>query len=167
VVPQDAALFNDTIGNNIAYARMDSSSAEVEAAARAALLHGLIDSLPEGYATPVGERGVKFSGGERQRIGIARAILKNPPILIFDEATSALDSVSEDAITRELDRLAHDRTTLIIAHRLSTIVNADAIIVMDSGRIVERGTHAELLRRGGAYARLWLLQQRMAHGEEQ
>jgi ATP-binding cassette subfamily B protein len=161
VVPQDAALFNDTIGNNIAYARLDASGEEVEAAARAALLHGLIDSLPEGYATPAGERGVKFSGGERQRIGIARAILKNPPILIFDEATSALDSVSEHAITRELDRLAHNRTTLIIAHRLSTIVNADAIIVMESGRIVERGTHAELLQREGAYARLWLLQQRM------
>jgi ATP-binding cassette subfamily B protein len=166
VVPQDAALFNDTIGNNIAYARLDSSSEEVEAAARAALLHGLIDSLPEGYATPVGERGVKFSGGERQRIGIARAILKNPPILIFDEATSALDSVSEHAITRELDRLAHNRTTLIIAHRLSTVVNADAIIVMERGRIVERGTHAELLRKQGAYARLWRLQQRAADGED-
>jgi len=162
VVPQDAALFNDTIGNNIAYARMDSSGAEVEAAATAALLHGLIESLPEGYATQVGQRGVKFSGGERQRIGIARAILKNPPILIFDEATSALDSVSEHAITRELDRLARNRTTLIIAHRLSTIVNADAIIVMEKGRIVERGTHAELLRKEGAYARLWTLQQRMA-----
>jgi ATP-binding cassette subfamily B protein len=167
VVPQDAALFNDTIGNNIAYARTDSSSEEVEAAASAALLHGLIGSLPQGYATPVGERGVKFSGGERQRIGIARAILKNPPILLFDEATSALDAVSEHAITRELDRLARNRTTLVIAHRLSTIVNADAIIVMESGRIVERGTHEELLRRDGVYARLWWLQQRMADGEGQ
>jgi len=162
VVPQDAGLFNDTIGSNIAYARVDSSFEEVEAAARAALLHELIERLPEGYATPVGERGVKFSGGERQRIGIARAILKNPPILVFDEATSALDSVSEHAITRALDRLARDRTTLVIAHRLSTIVNADAIIVMEDGRIVERGTHAALLRKEGVYARLWLLQQTQA-----
>jgi ATP-binding cassette subfamily B protein len=160
VVPQDAALFNDTIGNNIAYARPDSSREDVVAAAMAAQLHELIAGLPEGYDSPVGERGVMFSGGERQRVGIARAILKNPPILIFDEATSALDSVSEHAITRELDRLARNRTTLIIAHRLSTIVNADAIIVMENGRIVERGTHAELLRREGAYARLWRLQQR-------
>jgi ATP-binding cassette subfamily B protein len=162
VVPQDAALFNDTIGNNIAYARIDASRDEVVAAARAALLHELIAGLPEGYDSPVGERGVMFSGGERQRIGIARAILRNPAILIFDEATSALDSVSEHAITRELEKLARNRTTLVIAHRLSTIVNADAIIVMENGRIVERGTHAELLRSEGAYAQLWLLQQRMA-----
>jgi ATP-binding cassette subfamily B protein len=161
VVPQDAALFNDTIGNNIAYARIDAAREEVVAAARAAQLHELIAGLPEGYDSPVGERGVMFSGGERQRIGIARAILKDPPILIFDEATSALDSVSEHAITRELERLARNRTTLIIAHRLSTIVNADAIIVMENGRIVERGTHAELLEEGGAYAQLWLLQQRV------
>jgi ATP-binding cassette subfamily B protein len=161
VVPQDAALFNDTIGNNIAYARIDAARDEVVAAARAAQLHELIAGLPEGYDSPVGERGVMFSGGERQRIGIARAILKNPPILIFDEATSALDSVSEHAITQELERLARNRTTLIIAHRLSTIVNADAIIVMENGRIVERGTHAELLEEGGAYAQLWLLQQRV------
>lgn len=162
VVPQDAALFNDTIGNNIAYARIDADREEVVAAARAAQLDGLISALPEGYDSPVGERGVMFSGGERQRIGIARAILKNPPILIFDEATSALDSVSEHAITQELERLARNRSTLIIAHRLSTIVNADAIIVMENGRIVERGTHAELLEQEGAYAQLWLLQQRMA-----
>jgi ATP-binding cassette subfamily B protein len=162
VVPQDAALFNDTIGNNIAYARIDASKEEVVAAARAAQLHGLISALPEGYDSPVGERGVMFSGGERQRIGIARAILKDPPILIFDEATSALDSVSEHAITQELEKLACNRSTLIIAHRLSTIVNADAIIVMENGRIVERGTHAELLEQEGAYAQLWLLQQRMA-----
>jgi ATP-binding cassette subfamily B protein len=161
VVPQDTALFNDTLGANIAYARMGSSRAQVVEACKAAQLHELISSLPEQYDTPVGERGVKISGGEKQRIAIARAILKNPPILIFDEATSALDSDSEHAIAQELDRLSRNRTTLIIAHRLSTIVNANAIIVMDRGRIVERGSHAELLRRKGVYARLWLLQQRM------
>jgi ATP-binding cassette subfamily B protein len=161
VVPQDTALFNDTLGANIAYGRIGASREEVVAAARAAQLDELIASLPEQYDTPAGERGVKISGGEKQRIAIARAILKNPPILIFDEATSALDPDSEHAITEELDRLARNRTTLIIAHRLSTIVNANAIIVMERGRIVERGTHAELLRRKGMYARLWLLQQRM------
>jgi ATP-binding cassette subfamily B protein len=161
VVPQDTALFNDTIGNNIAYGRIGSSPAEVVAASRAAQLHELITSWPDEYDTAVGERGVKISGGEKQRIAIARAILKDPPILIFDEATSALDSDSEHAIAQELDRLSRNRTTLIIAHRLSTIVNANAIIVMDRGRIVERGSHAELLRRKGVYARLWLLQQRM------
>jgi len=160
VVPQDTALFNDSIGNNIAYARIGASQEEVEAAARAAQLHELIAALPEGYDTPSGERGVKFSGGERQRIGIARAILKNPPILIFDEATSALDSDSEHAIAQELERLSSQRTTLIIAHRLSTIVHAHQIIVMDRGRIVEQGTHAVLLRHGGMYARLWRLQQK-------
>jgi ATP-binding cassette subfamily B protein len=161
VVPQETALFNDTLGNNIAYGRIGSTPGEVAAASESALLHDLISSLPEGYDTAAGERGVKISGGEKQRIAIARAILKNPPILIFDEATSALDSDSEHAIAQELDRLSRNRTTLIIAHRLSTIVNADAIIVMDRGRIVERGTHLELLRRKGVYARLWLLQQRM------
>lgn len=166
VVPQDTALFNDTIGNNIAYARTGATPEEVMDAARAALLHDLIASLPEGYATPAGERGVKFSGGERQRIGIARVMLKDPAILIFDEATSALDSVSEHAIAQELERLSHRRTTLIIAHRLTTIVHADAIVVMDRGRIVEQGTHAELLARAGAYARLWELQQRMARERE-
>jgi ATP-binding cassette subfamily B protein len=128
-------------------------------------VHELINSLPEQYNTPAGERGVMISGGEKQRIAIARTILKNPPILVFDEATSALDSDSEHAITQELDRLSRNRTTLIIAHRLSTIINADAIIVLDRGRIVERGSHAELLRRKGAYARLWLLQQRMAQDQ--
>jgi ATP-binding cassette subfamily B protein len=161
VVPQETALFNDTLGNNIAYARMGSTPEDVVAATKAAHVHDLIASLPEQYETPAGERGVKISGGEKQRIAIARAILKDPPILIFDEATSALDSDSEHAIAQELDRLSRNRTTLIIAHRLSTIVNANAIIVMDRGRIVERGNHAELLRRKGVYARLWLLQQRM------
>ena len=161
VVPQETALFNDTIGNNIAYGRSGSTREDVVAACRAAHLHDVIDSLPDKYDTPVGERGVNLSGGEKQRIAIARAVLKNPTILIFDEATSALDADSEHAITRELDRLSQDRTTLVIAHRLSTIVNAHTIVVMDRGRIVEQGTHAELLRRKGAYARLWLLQQRM------
>jgi ATP-binding cassette subfamily B protein len=161
VVPQDTALFNDTIGNNIAYGRIGSTRSEVVAACRAAHLHDLIASLPQKYDTPVGERGVNISGGEKQRIAIARAILKDPPILIFDEATSALDADSEHAINQELDRLSRNRTTLIIAHRLSTIVNAHAIVVMERGHIVERGTHAELLRHKGVYARLWLLQQRM------
>ena len=161
VVPQETALFNDTIGNNIAYGRSGSTREDVVAACRAAHLHELIESLPDKYETAVGERGVNLSGGEKQRIAIARAVLKDPPILIFDEATSALDADSEHAITRELDRLSHQRTTLVIAHRLSTIVNAQLIVVMDRGRIVEQGTHAELLRRKGTYARLWLLQQRM------
>jgi ATP-binding cassette subfamily B protein len=161
VVPQDTALFNDTIGNNLAYARNGASRNDIIAASKTAQLHDLISSLPQGYDTPVGERGVGISGGERQRIAIARAILKDPRILIFDEATSALDSDSEHAIAQELERLSRNRTTLIIAHRLSTVVNADSIIVMDRGRIVEQGTHAELLRKHGAYARLWLLQQRM------
>lgn len=166
VVPQDAVLFNDSIGNNIAYARPGADAAAVEAAARAALLHETIAALPEGYASPAGERGVNFSGGERQRIGIARAILKEPVILIFDEATSALDAVSEHAIVQELERLARKRTTLVIAHRLSTVVNADRIVVMERGRVAEQGTHAELLRRKGMYARLWLLQQRMERDRE-
>jgi ATP-binding cassette subfamily B protein len=165
VVPQETALFNDTLGANIAYGRIGASPEEVIEAAKAAHVHDLINSLPEQYDTPAGERGVMISGGEKQRIAIARTILKNPPILVFDEATSALDSDSEHAITQELDRLSANRTTLIIAHRLSTIINANAIIVMDRGRIVERGSHAELLRRKGAYARLWLLQQRMAQDQ--
>ena len=165
VVPQDTALFNDTVGYNIGYGRMGCSRDAIVAAAMAAHVHELIESLPMGYDTPVGERGVKLSGGEKQRIAIARAILKNPPILIFDEATSALDSDSEHAIQQELNRLSQDRTTLIIAHRLSTVVHADEILVMDRGRIAERGTHDVLLRSGGLYARLWSLQQRL-HQQE-
>jgi ATP-binding cassette subfamily B protein len=161
VVPQDTVLFNDTIAYNIAYGRVGASREEVIAAARAAHIAELIESLPDKYDTLVGERGVKLSGGERQRIAVARTILKNPPILVFDEATSALDSYSEHAIQLELNRLSENRTTLIIAHRLSTIVEADEIMVLERGRVVERGSHAELLKLRGYYSRLWLLQQRM------
>ena len=159
IVPQDTVLFNDTIFYNIAYGRPEASREEVIDAARAAHIHDFIESLPQGYDTGVGERGLKLSGGEKQRVAIARAILKNPAILIFDEATSALDSKSEKAIQTELARIAQDRTTLIIAHRLSTIVDADQILVMEGGRIIERGTHRELLERAGAYAQMWALQQ--------
>jgi ATP-binding cassette subfamily B protein len=159
IVPQDTVLFNDTIYYNIAYGRPEAPREEVIEAARAAHIHDFISSLPEGYETGVGERGLKLSGGEKQRVAIARAILKNPRILIFDEATSALDSRSEKAIQEELARISADRTTLVIAHRLSTIVDADAILVMDGGRIVERGKHRELLERDGAYAQMWRLQQ--------
>ena len=161
VVPQETALFNDSIGNNIAYGRPGCSREEVIAACRAAHVHDMIAALPDGYETQVGERGAKLSGGERQRIAIARTILKDPCILVFDEATSALDAVSEHAITEELNRLARDRTTLVVAHRLSTIVHAHQIVVMDRGQILEQGSHAELLARAGAYARLWSLQQRI------
>jgi ATP-binding cassette subfamily B protein len=167
VVPQDTVLFNDSIGYNIAYGRVGASNDEVIAAAKAAHIHDVIETLTEKYDTQVGERGVKLSGGEKQRIAVARAVLKNPPILIFDEATSALDSYSEHAIQQELDRLSKNHTTLIIAHRLSTIVEADEIIVLDHGRIVERGNHAELLNQQGFYARLWLLQQRIDKEELQ
>ncbi|GIZ53751.1 hypothetical protein NCCP691_37650 [Noviherbaspirillum aridicola] len=160
VVPQEALLFNDTIGYNIGYGRKNATREQIVGAARAAHIHELIDSLPQKYETPVGERGVKLSGGERQRLALARAILKNPPLLIFDEATSALDTASEQAIQAELDALAVNRTTLVIAHRLSTVVDATEILVMDRGRIIERGTHAQLLQQNGAYARLWQLQQR-------
>jgi ATP-binding cassette subfamily B protein len=166
VVPQDTVLFNDSIGYNIAYGRVGASNDEVIAAAKAAHIHDVIETLSEKYDTQVGERGVKLSGGEKQRIAVARAVLKNPPILIFDEATSALDSYSEHAIQQELDRLAKNRTTLIIAHRLSTIVGADEILVLDHGKIVERGTHADLLQKQGFYARLWLLQQRIDKQDE-
>lgn len=166
VVPQDSMLFNNTIGYNIAYGRPGASPAEVIEAAKAARIHDLIESLPAKYETMVGERGVKLSGGERQRISIARAILKNPPLLIFDEATSALDSQTERAIQEELDRLAQGRSTVIIAHRLSTVVDADQIIVMEHGRILERGTHHELLQREGRYAQMWKLQREERELEE-
>ena len=159
IVPQDTVLFNDTIYYNILYGRPDATRDEVEEVARAAHIHTLIVGLPDGYDTEVGERGLKLSGGEKQRVAIARALLKNPAILIFDEATSALDSKSEQAIQSELDRIAQGRTTFVIAHRLSTIMNADEILVMDQGEIVERGRHAELLARGGHYAQMWTLQQ--------
>ena len=161
IVPQDTVLFNDTIYYNIAYGRPHASYGEVVAAAQAAHIHAFIESLPQGYDTQVGERGLKLSGGEKQRVAIARAILKNPAILIFDEATSALDSKSEKAIQAELRSIAKNRTTLIIAHRLSTVVDADQILVMDKGRIVERGTHGELLMRGGVYEQMWDLQKRV------
>lgn len=161
VVPQETILFNETIAYNIGYGRIEADMDEIVEVSKAAHIHDFIQSLPEGYETLVGERGVKLSGGERQRIAVARAMLKNPPILIFDEATSALDSKSESAIQRELNKLSVNRTTLIIAHRLSTIVDADQIIVMDRGRIVERGNHTELMKLRGIYSQLWLLQQRM------
>jgi ABC-type transport system involved in Fe-S cluster assembly fused permease/ATPase subunit len=167
IVPQDTVLFNDSIYYNIAYGRPSASRDEVIAAARAAHIHEFIESLPAGYETPVGERGLKLSGGEKQRVAIARTLLKNPPLLIFDEATSALDSKSERAIQHELDLIAQERTTLIIAHRLSTVVHAQQIIVMDHGRIVERGTHAELVRAGGLFAQMWALQQQKAAEPEE
>ena len=159
IVPQDTVLFNDTIFYNILYGRPDASRQEVESVARAAHIHEFVVSLPDGYDTQVGERGLKLSGGEKQRVAIARALLKNPAILIFDEATSALDSQSEKAIQAELDRIQVGRTTLVIAHRLSTVMGADQILVMEQGRIVERGTHQELLAAGEHYARMWRLQQ--------
>ncbi|NMF91103.1 ABCB family ABC transporter ATP-binding protein/permease [Aromatoleum petrolei] len=159
IVPQDTVLFNDTLYYNIQYGRPEASRAEVEAAARAAQLTDFIARLPDGWETRVGERGLKLSGGEKQRVAIARALLKNPAILIFDEATSALDSKTEKAIQAQLDLAAEGRTALVIAHRLSTIMNADEIIVLDQGRIVERGTHGELLAHGSEYARMWALQQ--------
>jgi len=166
IVPQDTVLFNDTIYYNIAYGRPEASREEVFQAARAAHIHEFIERLPDKYDSPVGERGLKLSGGEKQRIAIARALLKEPRILIFDEATSALDSRSEKAIQAELTRIAVGRTTLVIAHRLSTIVDANQILVLDQGRIVERGTHAELLDCGQLYAGMWALQQREAAARE-
>lgn len=158
IVPQDTVLFNDTLAYNLRYGRPEASEEEVEAAAAAAQLQSFVATLPAGYAARVGERGLKLSGGEKQRVAIARALLKDPPILIFDEATSALDSKTEKAIQSALEAAARGRTTLVVAHRLSTVMNADQILVMDGGRIVERGTHAELLAAGERYAQMWALQ---------
>jgi ATP-binding cassette, subfamily B, heavy metal transporter len=159
IVPQDTVLFNDSIGYNIGYGREGADQSAIEEAARGAAIHNFIASLPDQYAAKVGERGLKLSGGEKQRVAIARTLLKNPPILILDEATSALDSHTEAEIQATLDRISQQRTTIIIAHRLSTIVNADTILVLDQGRVAEQGTHNTLLRKGGLYAGLWARQQ--------
>lgn len=159
VVPQDTVLFNDTLYNNLAYGRPSASEAEVHHAAKQAHLEGFINSLPDSYATQVGERGLKLSGGEKQRVAIARVLLKNPPLLILDEATSSLDSISEQAILDALNAVKNQRTTLVIAHRLSTVRDADSILMMNQGEIVEHGSHSELLAKDGYYARLWLQQQ--------
>lgn len=166
IVPQDTVLFNDTIEYNIAYGRPDAARDEIVAAAQAAYIHDFIESLPDGYATRVGERGLKLSGGERQRVAIARTVLKNPALLIFDEATSALDTKSEQAIQSQLKEIARHRTTLTIAHRLSTIVDASQILVLEQGRIVERGTHQQLLAAQGAYAQMWWRQQARPDDEQ-
>jgi ABC-type transport system involved in Fe-S cluster assembly fused permease/ATPase subunit len=166
IVPQDTVLFNDTILYNIRYGRPEASDEEIFDAARAAHIHDFVETLPKKYETMVGERGLKLSGGEKQRVAIARALLKNPRILIFDEATSALDSRAEKAIQAELERIAVGRTTLVIAHRLSTVMDADQILVLSHGRIVERGTHGQLLDAKGEYARMWALQQEQAQAKE-
>ena len=166
IVPQDTVLFNDTIGYNIGYGREGATQAGIEAAARGAAIHDFIASLPEGYEAKVGERGLKLSGGEKQRVAIARTLLKDPPILILDEATSALDSRTEDAIQETLRNVAERRTAIVIAHRLSTVVDADQIVVLDEGRVAERGTHAELLRADGLYAEMWARQQSESEAEK-
>jgi ATP-binding cassette subfamily B protein len=165
IVPQDTVLFNDTILYNIRYGRPEASDEEVFEAARAAHIHEFIESLPQKYEAMVGERGLKLSGGEKQRVAIARALLKNPRILIFDEATSALDSRAEKAIQAELGRVSQGRTTLVIAHRLSTVMDADQILVLHQGRVVERGTHSQLIDAQGEYARMWALQQEQAEAQ--
>ena len=167
IVPQDTVLFNDTIYYNIAYGRPEASREEVEEAARLARIHDFIESLPDGYESMVGERGLKLSGGEKQRVAIARTILKNPRILLFDEATSALDSQTEKEIQASLREVSRDRSTLMIAHRLSTVIDADQILVLDAGRIVEHGRHAELLVRDGRYADMWWRQQETAELREE
>jgi len=159
IVPQDTVLFNDSIGYNIGYGRTGASQDEIEAAAKSANIHNFITSLPKGYDTLVGERGLKLSGGEKQRVAIARSLLKNPAVLILDEATSALDNTTEREIRDALQQVAKNRTTLIIAHRLSTITHADIIMVLDSGKLAEIGTHDSLLRQGGLYAALWAEQE--------
>jgi ATP-binding cassette, subfamily B, heavy metal transporter len=166
IVPQDTVLFNDTVEYNIAYGRCGASHDEIVRAAQLANIHSFIDSLPDGYQTVVGERGLKLSGGEKQRIAIARAVLKNPKILVFDEATSSLDSQSEKTILEALQELSSDHTTLVIAHRLSTVIDADQILVMDQGRIIERGSHQELLAQNSRYAEMWALQQEERAAEE-
>jgi len=166
IVPQDTVLFNDTIRYNIRYGRPDATDEEVEEAARLAQIHDFIAGLPDGYDSQVGERGLKLSGGEKQRVAIARTLLKNPPILLLDEATSALDTHTEKEIQASLSVVSRDRTSLVIAHRLSTVVNADEIIVLDHGRICERGTHSDLLARNGAYAAMWQRQQEAQRAEE-
>jgi len=158
IVPQDSVLFNDTIGYNIAYGREDASEEDIIAAAQGAAILPFIEKLPEGFATEVGERGLKLSGGEKQRVAIARTLLKNPPILLLDEATSALDTRTEQDILRTLRRVSEHRTSIAIAHRLSTIADADVIFVMEEGRIAERGAHVDLLRRDGLYAEMWARQ---------
>jgi ATP-binding cassette subfamily B protein len=166
MVPQDTVLFNDTIGYNVEYGRAGASPEEVREAARLAQIDRFIGLLPEGYETPVGERGLKLSGGEKQRVAIARTILKGPPILVLDEATSALDSFTEKEIQDALDRVSRGRTTLVIAHRLSTVIGADEIIVLDKGQIAERGTHGDLLARGGIYAAMWNRQRQADEARE-
>ena len=166
IVPQDTVLFNDTVGYNIGYGKGGATQAEIEAAARGAAIHDFIASLPEGYETKVGERGLKLSGGEKQRVAIARTLLKDPPILILDEATSALDSRTEAAIQATIRDVTALRTSIVIAHRLSTVIDADQIVVLDQGRVAERGTHSELLRRNGLYAEMWARQQSEAEEEQ-
>ena len=166
IVPQDTVLFNDSIYYNIAYGRPAASREEVEEAARLARIHDFVSSLPEGYDTKVGERGLKLSGGEKQRVAIARTILKKPDILLFDEATSALDSQTEREIQASLREVSANRTTLIIAHRLSTIIDSDEILVLEAGRIVERGAHSDLLETDGIYAKMWRRQQEAAEAEK-